>query len=279
MVTRQVASYAEFRKKALKKEEILYVKYLIRPLSTRLSWLLLKKYPKVNPNQVTMSAFCIGLIGSSLVFFARSSVEVVIASLILYFWNVFDCVDGEIARFKDMKTPTGFFLEITFDYLIIAILPFGVSFYLYKSFIQTNVLFLGFADCVLLLFYALANANYSWTLFKFTSQPSSARVIEPKLTESQVMKRFGGKLSLVNRHTIQIWQIIFRIGNFLIQSSYMVLMLIILALIDVLFKPEITLWNQKVTTLHIFLLLYLLLIPVCISMFISEYVSLKTRLE
>jgi len=273
---REIMSYEEYKHRVLKKEERLFAKYLVRPLSTRLSWLFLKIYPKITPNQVTVLGFCIGLIGVVLLFFARNSVEILVAALILSLWHVFDHVDGEIARFKDMKTPTGFFLEITFDYFIIAIIPLGISFYLYKHFIQTNVLLLGFVDCISLLFYEFVIANYYWTFLSFNTHPSN---IELNLTESQVIKRFGEKSLLVNRDTIQAGKIISRIGSFLIYSGHMVLMLLILTLIDVFFKLEIILCNQKIMTLHIFLLPYLFLIPVSVSLIVSQYIILKTRLE
>lgn len=270
-----MTSYTEFRKKALKKEERLFSKYIIRPLSTRLSWSLLKIYPEVKPNQVTALAFCIGLIGISLLFFARSSFEVIIASSILYVWTVFDSIDGEIARFKDMKTPTGFFLEIIFDHFIAAMIPVGISLCLYRCSLQTNVLFLGLVESIFILFYIFVIATYYWTSFEFIPQLSS---IEVKLTESQVIKSFRKSL-IVNKYTIQMGKMIVNMATFLYYSGHMILLLIILTLIDVLFKLEITLWGQKVTTLHMFLLSYSLIIPMSFLMILLHYIFLKTRLK
>jgi phosphatidylglycerophosphate synthase len=266
-------SYEQYKYKVLKKEERLFSKYLIRPLSTHLSWLILRAFPSVTPNQITVLGFFIGLIGSSILSLARNSADVLIASLILYFWCILDGVDGEIARFKEMKTPTGFFLEITFDYVIIAIIPLGTAFYLYRYFARLEVLILGFTDSLSLLFYEFVIANYYWTFFKFNTHHSN---LELELTESQIARRFGRMF--VNRYTILIGKVIARIGSIFIYSGYMVLMLIIFTTVDAFFNQEIILWNEKITILHVFLLPYPLLIPVSIYLIIFSYISLKTKL-
>jgi len=82
---RKMISYKEYKRRVLKKEERLHAKYLNRPITTRLSWLILKARPTVTPNQITLLGFCIGLIGAGLLFSARNSVEILVAALILSF--------------------------------------------------------------------------------------------------------------------------------------------------------------------------------------------------
>jgi len=269
-------NYKKFKQKVVKQEDRLFSKYLIRHFSTRLSWTILKVYPRVTPNQMTILAFCVGLIGSSSLFYTKNSFEILIASLILFLWHIFDHVDGEIARFKNMKTPTGFFLEITFDYLIVAIVPIGISFYLYRQFIKIYLLLLGFVDCMSILFYEFVIANYSWTFFKFNTNSINRKLI---LTDTLLVKKFGEGSLFVNSYTIKLGKIVSRIGSLLIFSGHMVLLLIISSFIDCLFKQGIVLWNQKITSLGIFPLPYLLFIPISISSIMIRYIILKTQLE
>lgn len=268
--------YKKFKQKVVKQEDRLLSKYLIRPFSTRLSWTILKVYPRVTPNQMTILAFCVGLIGSSSLFYTKNSFEILIASLILFLWHIFDHADGEIARYKNMKTPTGFFLEITFDFLIVAIVPVGVSFYLYRQFTKIYLLLLGFVDCVSILFYEFVIANYSWTFYKFNTNYINRKLI---FTDTLLVKKFGGGTLLVNSYTIKLGKIVARIGYLLIYSGHMVLLLITSSFIDCLFKKEIVLWNQQITGLRIFPLPYLLFIPISISSVIIQYIILKTKLE
>jgi len=221
-----------------------------------------------------MLGFCVGLIGVSLLFFARNSGEILVASLILYLWNIFDHVDGEIARFRDMKTPTGFFLEITLDYIIVSILPLGISFYLYKHLMQTYVLLWGFLSCISLIFYELVIANYYWSFLKYSMNSKSEKL----LTEQLVIEEFAGNPLLVNRYTVILGRAVSRIGSFTLFSGHMVFMLIVLSLANYLFGTSITLWNQKATLLHLFLLPYALIMLVSILIIPINYVELKTRL-
>ncbi|MCW4015775.1 MAG: CDP-alcohol phosphatidyltransferase family protein [Candidatus Bathyarchaeota archaeon] len=268
-------SYSEYVKKVVKNDDRLYAKYIARPISARLSWIILQKWDSVTPNHITVIDFGIGILSVLLLLIAQTPVDIFVAAVVLFLWSVFDHVDGEVARYKNMKTPTGFFLEITFDYLIVAMVPFGVAFYLFNVFSQTSVLFLGFIDCLVLIVCEFIMANYCWTLYKSSKNVSKT---ESGLTNDQVENRFNGSSLLVNRYTIQIGKLIARIASVITFSGYMVILFLFLALVD-LFVPSFILWNHQVTMMHLFLLPYLFLVPYSFVVLVTQYIALKTRLE
>jgi len=121
-------------KKSLKTVEIEEVFDLIfyRPLAFLFVKLIYKT--SITPNQLTAAAMVIGVIGD--VFFAVAiPFSLVIASVFLIIYDVFDCADGQLARLKKNGTPAGRILDGVADYVVTisAYLAIGIGYSLHSE--------------------------------------------------------------------------------------------------------------------------------------------------
>ncbi len=94
--------------------------YLVRPVSRFISRALIPT--PVTPNQVTVLAGLSGLLAAVIVPFSLS-----IGAILLWFSNVLDCVDGEIARLKMKGSRLGQWLDTIGDDLVYAFYPLGLA--------------------------------------------------------------------------------------------------------------------------------------------------------
>jgi len=110
------------------------------------------KFNLMSPTQVTVLDFFIGLIGVAL-FFLESDWAFLIGALMMQLFEIFDCVDGEVARYliykgelnrsEDEKAEVEFIQDIV--HIILQPLMFlGFSFGLYLHFSYLFILLLGF---------------------------------------------------------------------------------------------------------------------------------------
>lgn len=109
----------------MKKEGDEYtMKYFVRPLSNPIS-LLLIKYTGVTPNQVSVFAFSLGLIG---VFFFWNGgyANQVIGAFFSLLYILFDCIDGNIARVKQLKSLEGRWLDAMGGFIITPLILFAL---------------------------------------------------------------------------------------------------------------------------------------------------------
>ena len=96
------------RKYDTKKEMPFLERFFTRIFSKYIVFFLAKT--SITPNMVTMVQLLIALCSAFL--FAQGDLMLIIpATLLLLFSYVLDCVDGELARYKDMKTLRGRYLE------------------------------------------------------------------------------------------------------------------------------------------------------------------------
>lgn len=86
-----------------------YLSRFYRYLSLPLSHLLCRT--RVTPNQVTVLQILVGLYGCYVIYSPISQYSFLWGVLILHFAYVLDCVDGEIARYKNMQSIQGVFLD------------------------------------------------------------------------------------------------------------------------------------------------------------------------
>lgn len=104
-------NFAEFRARAGKAQYTNYMAMAFSNVSLRLSYLLI--HTSVTPNQVTLLSTIIGLIGAAMMFSLNYSFRI-LGIVIWFVAYVLDFCDGEIARFKGMKSEFGhWFDEVT----------------------------------------------------------------------------------------------------------------------------------------------------------------------
>ena len=107
----------------LKKEGDEYtMRYLVRPLS-RLPSRLLIQYTSITPNQVSVFSFFLAAVSAA--FFIRGGFSnQVIAVIFSLLYLIFDCVDGNIARAKQLKSLKGHWLDGVGGFIITPALLF-----------------------------------------------------------------------------------------------------------------------------------------------------------
>jgi CDP-L-myo-inositol myo-inositolphosphotransferase len=117
-------------------------RYLNRPISAKISKLLLKK--KITPNQISLSSFLLSLLGT-LFFFLGGYLNLIIGGILAQISSIIDGCDGEIARLKFQTSEFGGWFDAVLDRYADAFLLFGLTYYIYlpaKNFLYLLVGFL-----------------------------------------------------------------------------------------------------------------------------------------
>ncbi|MBM4170446.1 MAG: CDP-alcohol phosphatidyltransferase family protein [Ignavibacteria bacterium] len=81
---------------------------------------------KISPNQITMLSLFCG-IGAGVSIAIATSESIFIAFILLIFWTVLDCADGQLARLKKNGTPFGRLLDGIADYTSYLFIMIGIS--------------------------------------------------------------------------------------------------------------------------------------------------------
>ena len=114
-------------KSSLKKVEVeeIFDLYFYRPLAFLLVKLV---YPtNITPNQLTVISMIFGIIGGF--FYSLGTHRAFfIGAILILFYNVFDCSDGQLARLKKNGTAVGRILDGIADYLVSVAVYFGIAF-------------------------------------------------------------------------------------------------------------------------------------------------------
>ena len=98
-------------------------RYFTRPLASLLVRRLVRS--EVHPNQVTWVAFLVGMLAFPL-FAWGNRWSVIAAGLLTQLSSIIDCADGMLARYKNLSSRYGAFLDLTLDLLINFFLILGV---------------------------------------------------------------------------------------------------------------------------------------------------------
>jgi len=112
-------------------------RYLNRPISTKISKLLLKK--RITPNQISFFSFILSILGA-LFFFLGGYVNLLIGGILAQVSSVIDGCDGEVARLKFQASEFGGWYDAVLDRYADAFLLFGLTYYVYLP--NGNLLYL-----------------------------------------------------------------------------------------------------------------------------------------
>ena len=96
----------------------------------RLSKIILKLFPNVKPKEITILSFFIGVLAS--ISFGLS--HLVFGALLYYLSDVFDGIDGYIARYKKLSSSYGAYLDSCLDRYVDAFVIIGVILHLLTTF-------------------------------------------------------------------------------------------------------------------------------------------------
>jgi phosphatidylglycerophosphate synthase len=129
------------------------VGYLLhRKISIRITKYLART--NVTPNQITFISFLIAL--AAIPFFALGGyIHVVIGAVLINFAYTMDCVDGEIAKLKNMRSRFGATFDFVTDIAVEPPLYFAITLGLYMQFREIWIWALGF-----LVIYGVLMSHY-----------------------------------------------------------------------------------------------------------------------
>jgi len=129
-----------------------WVYYVIRRISFYPTWLFLKL--GISANQATYISMVVGVGGCWLLAFGNYVTRVT-GALLVNFWIILDCVDGNIARYKETSSDYGEFIDALGGYLLNAILFLFVGIGAFRnpesSFKFANRIFAGNLDKTILV--------------------------------------------------------------------------------------------------------------------------------
>ncbi|MEQ2490670.1 CDP-alcohol phosphatidyltransferase family protein [Blautia obeum] len=99
--------------------------YIGRPISYVLTIPFL--YTNISPNVVTIMSIICAFIGFGFLSFGTSAEHQLIGVLFIFLWNMGDGIDGNIARFKNIKSSRGDLLDTLGGYLALALIILGMG--------------------------------------------------------------------------------------------------------------------------------------------------------
>jgi len=112
-----------------------------RHFSIRITSILL--YTKIDPNLITLFSLILALI-SAVFYFKADYISLIIGSIFLNLSYIFDCVDGELARYKKLNSEFGAWWDSVCDRISEYAVFTGLILGLYFKTMNPTVLILGF---------------------------------------------------------------------------------------------------------------------------------------
>jgi phosphatidylglycerophosphate synthase len=137
----------------------LVAQFLNRPVSILATRLVANT--RVTPNQTTIAAFIIGLIGVGFVF-AGQHWAAVLGTFLLHVNSILDGCDGELAIIKHQRSEFGGFLDSICDEILNALILVAIGYYLRETRGWGWYLYLGGFAGFMSLFYALVHWHCKW---------------------------------------------------------------------------------------------------------------------
>jgi phosphatidylglycerophosphate synthase len=129
------------KRTAQKPVDTIAARILVRPVSIRITSLLIKT--RVEPTQVTLLSFGIRIVASIMFIFSEYPLTLG-AGIFVYLSEVFDCVDGELARAKKLETHSGAILDYFLDRISEILIYSTITLALFASENDYRTLLVGF---------------------------------------------------------------------------------------------------------------------------------------
>lgn len=179
-------SLVTFFKQSLKSEsyyadEIVNI-YLLRPVAAIFVWLFYST--RITPNQVTLFAIFLGLAGSLAYTFGTLHAIAVGGSLILA-KDIFDDVDGQLARAKQMYSRRGRFLDSIGDFIVDLALFTAITFVVYQTNPTFQTILLGVLSFAGLTLRVSYHVYYQVSFFHLEDQYKLNRIAEEVTDEDR----------------------------------------------------------------------------------------------
>lgn len=117
-------------KQILKRDDQLLPKLFVRPIANRIVGLIGDS--RITPNQISLFSFMLSLI-AMLCILQPGYLPLFIAGVIIQISWIFDSVDGQLARYKGIKTAFGGWLDMMLDVIKLNLLPLFVGWRYYAE--------------------------------------------------------------------------------------------------------------------------------------------------
>jgi phosphatidylglycerophosphate synthase len=101
------------------------MRYLMPRVSVRVTHWILHHLPNVTPNQLTLVSGVLGVAAGAFLLFPRGIAPAVAALLLYQLHILFDYVDGEIARVKQLASPLGAYYDLMVGRLVKPVVIYG----------------------------------------------------------------------------------------------------------------------------------------------------------
>ena len=101
------------------------MRYLMPRVSVRVTCWILHHLPNVTPNQLTLVSGVLGVAAGAFLLFPRGIAPAVAALLLYQLHILFDYVDGEIARVKQLASPLGAYYDLMVGRLVKPVVIYG----------------------------------------------------------------------------------------------------------------------------------------------------------
>jgi phosphatidylglycerophosphate synthase len=108
-----LAGVRDLYRQSKKKRDNFWTEWISRPPAAVLVYLL--QGTRITPNQVSFLAIAVAAGGCATLIFWRTWLGLIVAGLLLQLAYVIDCVDGQLARVKQMASPVGALLDFMLD--------------------------------------------------------------------------------------------------------------------------------------------------------------------
>jgi len=120
-------------------------RWLNRPISVRISKSLVNF--NITPTQISFSSFALSVIAAGL-FALGTYWFLALAGIIAQFASIIDGSDGEVARLKYLSSDYGRWVDAVLDRYADAFLLFGLTWYVYRQYLSSWALAIGFSAII-----------------------------------------------------------------------------------------------------------------------------------
>ncbi len=135
-------NYQEFKNllgESKRKSDPIFCRFILRPLSFPVGWLFYKS--GIKANTISLLSIVITLIASFLIIFANKD-GLILASSLMLFVALTDCIDGNIARARNETGPSGEWMDALSGYTVYALIPVVLG--LHLNYLNSPDFFPGF---------------------------------------------------------------------------------------------------------------------------------------
>lgn len=139
-------------------ESTWYSRHIARPLSIRLTWLLL--HTPITANGVTVLQLLTGIAGGFLIMQGNFAFGI-IGILLVELGYIIDCSDGEVARYYDASSKKGVFLDIFNHVVVISFMFFTTGLFI-QHFIDSPLFSLAVYSASLLCLSSVRIAQFEY---------------------------------------------------------------------------------------------------------------------